>query len=664
MKKAGTLLLALVLVLTLALPAAAAETAELRLKGTRSYTLSAEVLSIVNEERAKLGLPALQMDKDLQEAAMLRAAEVNLNFSHTRPTGQDCFTASVKASGENIAAGSAAAAGVMGQWMNSQGHRENILRERWASIGIGCFYQADGYYYWVQLFSNSQAEAAAQPQDCELIQAVQYLPGEYVFALSEQTGKLFPGDTLTPKVYVQNPGWVYSRAQVQADSFSWTSADSGTAEVNALGQVTAKAPGTAVLTTRTSAGETANTLLTVSPRIYTVTFRDGANVLSAQQVESGKAAPAPASPAKTGHTFAGWDKAFSEITGDLTVNAQWTVNQYTVTFQDGASLLSTQTVDYGKAAQAPANPTKTGHTFAGWDKAFSSITGDLTVSAEWTAKKYTVTFQNGATVLSAQTVDYGKAAKAPANPTKTGHTFAGWDKSFSKITGNLTVTAKWTAKKYTVTFQNGTTVLSTQTVAYGKAAKAPANPAKTGHTFAGWDKSFSKITGNLTVTAKWTAKKYTVTFKNGATVLKSVKVDYGKKAASYKPVKSGYTFIGWYTATNYKTKVDFSKAVKANTAVYAYFVKNPSAPAGVKLSRVKAGQIKLGWTAQSGYTCELQMSDKPSSGFAAVKSSTAASYTKTGLVKNKTYYFRLRCYKTVQGVKVYSGYTAVKQIKA
>lgn len=86
-----------------------------------------EVLAMVNQERAKQGLNALVMDADLFNAVKIRAAESQESFSHTRPDGITCFTVSYKAYGENIAAGQWCVLVVMTLWMNSTGHRENIL---------------------------------------------------------------------------------------------------------------------------------------------------------------------------------------------------------------------------------------------------------------------------------------------------------------------------------------------------------------------------------------------------------------------------------------------------------------------------------------------------------------------------------------------------------
>ena len=183
-----------------------------------------------------------------------------------------------------------------------------------------------------------------------------------------------------------------------------------------------------------------------------------------------------------------------------------TVTKHTVTFKDwNGSVLKTQSVFHGGAATAPANPTRTGYTFTGWDKAFNNVTADLVVTAQYSANTYTVTFKDwNGTVLKTQQVQYGGAATAPANPTRTGYTFTGWDKAFTSVTANLVVTAQYSINTYTVTFKdwNGT-VLKTQQVQYGGAATAPANPTRAGYTFTGWDKAFTNVTANLVVTAQY-----------------------------------------------------------------------------------------------------------------------------------------------------------------
>ena len=126
---------------------------------TRSYTYAYEVLKLVNEERSKAGVkPALKMDASLLDTAMMRSGEIVLLFSHTRPDGSSCFSAfkdDSTSSGENIAAGYQTPAAVVEGWMNSEGHRANILNPNFTTIGIGCV-KHDSLYqiYWTQCFGN------------------------------------------------------------------------------------------------------------------------------------------------------------------------------------------------------------------------------------------------------------------------------------------------------------------------------------------------------------------------------------------------------------------------------------------------------------------------------------------------------------------------------
>ena len=118
---------------------------------------------------------------------------------------------------------------------------------------------------------------------------------------------------------------------------------------------------------------------------------------------------------------------------------------YTVTFVDwNGNVLKTQTVTAGNGATAPSNPSRTGYTFVGWDKSFTNITSDLTVTAQYTILQYTVTFVDyDGTTLKTQIVTYGSSATAPNNPTREGYEFIGWDVQFDNITSNLTVTAMY-----------------------------------------------------------------------------------------------------------------------------------------------------------------------------------------------------------------------------
>ncbi len=120
-----------------------------------------EVLKIVNKERTGKGLAPLSMIRSLQAANDVRAKEIFTSFSHTRPDGSDCFTAlqgiSYNSAGENIAAGYVSPEKVMVSWMNSHGHKANIMSGSFTHIGVGYYYNGGGYYrnYWTQMFIGS-----------------------------------------------------------------------------------------------------------------------------------------------------------------------------------------------------------------------------------------------------------------------------------------------------------------------------------------------------------------------------------------------------------------------------------------------------------------------------------------------------------------------------
>ena len=314
------------------------------------------------------------------------------------------------------------------------------------------------------------------------------------------------------------------------------------------------------------------TVAAAQPEMHTVTFKDwDGTVLKTQEVQHGGDAEAPADPTRVGYTFTGWDKAFTNITADLVVTAQYEINTYTVTFKDwNGTVLKTQQVQYGGAATAPANPTRAGYTFTGWDKAFTNVTADLVVTAQYSINTYTVTFKDwNGTVLKTQQVQYGGAATAPANPTRTGYTFTGWDKAFTNVTTNLVVTAQYSINTYTVTFKDWDgTVLKTQEVQYGGDAEAPADPTRVGYTFTGWDKAFTNIMADLVVTAQYEINTYTVTFKDwNGTVLKTQEVQYGGDAeAPADPTRVGYTFTGWDEAfTNITADLVVTAQYEINT---------------------------------------------------------------------------------------------------
>lgn len=129
----------------------------------QEYGQAYEVLDLVNAERAKEGLSPLAMDRGLLEAAMQRAVEISYYFSHERPDGTDCWTAFPEGKetvGENIAMMQPGPDWVMNSWMNSSGHRANILDPDFTTIGIGCVYVGEAGPYWVQCLATGWPPAS------------------------------------------------------------------------------------------------------------------------------------------------------------------------------------------------------------------------------------------------------------------------------------------------------------------------------------------------------------------------------------------------------------------------------------------------------------------------------------------------------------------------
>lgn len=256
----------------------------------------------------------------------------------------------------------------------------------------------------------------------------------------------------------------------------------------------------------------------------------------------------------------------SKVKNGDTVYVKWTINSYTVTFMDGKTVLKTEMVKHGFAAPEPKVPEKDGKTFKGWDQGFSNVTSDLTINAVYDVDTFTVTFKDGDTVLSIQTVEYEAAATAPdiarLSPPEGMH-FAKWDKDFSKVTEDIEVSAVYELNEYTVIFKNGETTLKTETVKHGFAATAPNVVDTATEKFVRWDKPFDNVTSDLIVNAKFETKKFTLTFINfDGTTVYTAEVEYGASISDhFETADSAATYDtkildydGWYKADG--TRID------------------------------------------------------------------------------------------------------------
>ena len=189
-----------------------------------------------------------------------------------------------------------------------------------------------------------------------------------------------------------------------------------------------------------------------------VTYKDGDSEYAKQVLPSGTLATRPDAPAATPcYTFGGWNKAdgtawdyaSDKVTDNITLYAKWAANTYTITFDTaGGSEIAPITQDYGTVITAPEAPTREGYTFIGWDKEIPTTmpAENMTVTAQWEINQYTITFDtNGGSEIAPITQDYETAITAPANPTREGYTFMGWDQEIPKTmpAENITLKARW-----------------------------------------------------------------------------------------------------------------------------------------------------------------------------------------------------------------------------
>ena len=192
-----------------------------------------------------------------------------------------------------------------------------------------------------------------------------------------------------------------------------------------------------------------------TPVTVTYDYGERGGIYAKQIVQAGEKAIEPDVPSRQGYQFTDWyldDTKYdfaAPVTGDMTLTAKWTAKSYTITFDtNGGSDIGHITQDYGTQIAAPANPTREGYTFIGWDKAIPATmpAEDLTVTAQWRINQYTIAFDtDGGSAIAPITQDYGTQITAPADPTREGYTFIGWDKAIPATmpAESITITAQW-----------------------------------------------------------------------------------------------------------------------------------------------------------------------------------------------------------------------------
>ena len=281
---------------------------------------------------------------------------------------------------------------------------------------------------------------------------------------------------------------------------------------------------------------------------------------------------------------------------DVTLFAKWTINQYSISFDsnEGTSV-ATITQDFNTPLQVPANPTRTGYTFAGWftDEALTSSytfpseipAEDVTLFAKWTINQYSISFDsNEGTSVATITQDFNTPLQVPANPTRTGYTFAGWFTD-EALTSSYTfpseipaedvhLFAKWDINFYSLTFTSPflNNPISTDLVAFNSEIVSLPIIEQPGYDFLGWfdgnvqvNPGLSMPARDLNLVAKFEGLSSTIILiTSDSTTIMTLTSGEAIGSLPIPPAKDGYIFLGWSLVPNQKDQLIDSNSIVAN----------------------------------------------------------------------------------------------------
>ena len=288
----------------------------------------------------------------------------------------------------------------------------------------------------------------------------------------------------------------------------------------------------------------------ITAQVYhSVTFVDyDGTVLSAQSVAHGSAAAEPTAPEREGYAFIGWDKDFSNVTEDMTVTAQYSANSYSITYTINGEEYTAQTYEFGAVVSAPEYTVPEGHTFSGWNIPETMPAENLVLDAALTVNSYSITYTINGEEYTAQTYEFGAAVSAPEYTVPEGHTFSGWDIPETMPAENLVLDAALTVNSYSITYTINGEEYTAQTYEFGAAVSAPEYTVPEGHTFSGWNIPETMPAENITLNAELTVNEYTVTYNINGEIYAIQVYAYGEEVfAPAYDVPDHFTFSGWDT---------------------------------------------------------------------------------------------------------------------
>ncbi len=328
--------------------------------------------------------------------------------------------------------------------------------------------------------------------------------------------------------------------------------------------------------------------------VYSVEFKDASGFLySSQVVGVGGDATAPTGIVKAGYEFSGWDGVYENVTRNTVVTALFNPLGYTVSFDSaGGSVCESMTeVPYGSSVVLP-EPTKDGYDFLGWFQGSSinsapfhdsdRITGELALVARWELSIHAVCFEDDdGTLLLSLNVPHGSSAYLPANPTKEGYSFSGWNNDTTMITFDVIMKPVFTPNNYTINFNcNGGIAVSSITLPYLTDLPELQESTRIGHDFLGWFSDASLMNpvslttmplGGATLYAKWQILSYTITYDSqGGTEIASQTLNYNQTlSAPEEPFREFFEFVGWSSSSDTYVAFTFATMPADDFTIYA-----------------------------------------------------------------------------------------------
>ena len=290
-----------------------------------------------------------------------------------------------------------------------------------------------------------------------------------------------------------------------------------------------------------------------SVNTYKITYTIDGKELWTDSIKYNSRLVGPEVPAKEGHTFIGWTDLPARMPAkDLTINGNYQINKYKLTYKVDGKVYKQYEVDYAAKPTVEEVPTKEGYTFSGWSEIPAAMPAeDVVIEGKFTQNSYVASYVLDGEVLANDTVLFGSRLTTPSVPIKEGYTFSGWSGIPTTMpAGNVTIEGHYIVNSYKVTFILDGEVYWTDSVQYATSITLPEVEARDGLSFSGWGEIPESMPANdLIFRGTFVSAVFVLTYMVDGDIYRTDSIAYGESITLVAaPVKEGYTFSGWSEA--------------------------------------------------------------------------------------------------------------------